>query len=103
MAKLPIEILLEAHLEEDEAFDWYRNRSERAADAFLAEIEAARSAIQEFPIAWAEYLHGTRRYKLKRYPYIVIYRITEHRIEVIAVAHGKRKPGYWAERLKANE
>jgi toxin ParE1/3/4 len=103
MAKLPIDIHSKAHLEGEEAFDWYRVRSIRTAEAFLNEIEEARSAIQDMPDSWAEYLHGTRRYRLKRFPYIVVYRVTEHRIEVVAFAHGRRKPGYWAERLSSTD
>jgi toxin ParE1/3/4 len=99
MAELPIDIHAEAHLEEEEAFHWYLDRSRRAAEAFLEEIDEARRAIQNSPQAWAEYLYGTRRYLLRRFPYVVIYRVTERRIEVIAVAHGRRKPGYWMNRL----
>jgi toxin ParE1/3/4 len=99
MAKLPIEIHFEAHLEEEIAFNWYRVRSVSAADEFLQAIEQARSDIQESPEMWAEYLYGTRRYLLKRFPYVVVYRVLEHRIEVIAIAHGRRKSAYWAGRL----
>jgi plasmid stabilization system protein ParE len=99
MAKLPIDIHAAAHSEEEEAFHWYRDRSVRAADAFLREIETARSAIQDSPGAWTEYLHGTRYYRLDRFPYIVVYRQTEDRIQVVAIAHGRRKPGYWIDRL----
>jgi hypothetical protein len=41
---------------------------------------------------------GTRRYLLKRYPYAVIYRELDDLIWVVAVAHGKRRPGYWKSR-----
>jgi plasmid stabilization system protein ParE len=51
MANMPIEIHSEAHAEEEEAFDWYRDRSVRAAEAFLQEIEKARLAIQDSPDA----------------------------------------------------
>ncbi|MBP88756.1 MAG: hypothetical protein CMJ64_18930 [Planctomycetaceae bacterium] len=45
------------------------------------------------------YLHGTRRYLLERFPYFVVYRETEEKLQVIAIAHGKRKPGYWRRRV----
>jgi toxin ParE1/3/4 len=99
MAKLPIDYHPEARLETDAAFDWYRERSTRAAERFYLELEKAHTAIQSSPETWAEYLYGKRRYRLKRYPYVVVFRVAEHRIEVIAVAHGRRKPGYWRNRL----
>jgi toxin ParE1/3/4 len=99
MAKLPIDVYPEARLEADAALDHYRERSPRAAEAFFLELQQARTAIQDSPELWATYLHGTRRYLLKRFPFVVVYRVTERRIEVIAVAHGRRKPGYWKVRL----
>ena len=100
MAKLRIDIHPEAILEEDSAYLYYLARGLRAAELFRSELERAREAIQSAPETCASYLHGTRRYKLRRYPYIVVYRVAESRIEVIAVAHGRRKPGYWAKRLR---
>lgn len=88
-----------ARAEADAAFDYYRECSPRVAVAFLAALEDARSAIASNPNTWAEYLYGTRRYLLKRYPFVVVYRATPTRIEVVAIAHGHRRPGYWKDRL----
>ena len=44
------------------------------------------------------HLHGTRKFLLRRFPYGVVYRITKSAIQVIAVAHGRRRPGYWKSR-----
>ena len=80
MAKLPIDIHPEAQLEQDEAFEWYCERNALAGDRFIQAIEQARSAIQNSPESWGNYLHGTRRYLHKRYPYVVVYRVTVNRI-----------------------
>ena len=99
MAKLPLDYHPEARSEADAAFDYYRERSSRAAEAFYVELERAGTAIRNSPESWAAYLYGTRRYLLEQFPFVVVYRVTEHRIEFVAVAHGHRKPGYWADRL----
>jgi plasmid stabilization system protein ParE len=44
-------------------------------------------------------LRGTRRILLKGYPYFVIFRELPRKIQIIAVAHAKRRPAYWAKRL----
>jgi hypothetical protein len=31
---------------------------------------------------------------MKRYPYLVVYRASDERIEIIAVAHGRRRPAF---------
>jgi toxin ParE1/3/4 len=103
MAKLPIEIHVEAHEEEEKAFDWYLERSLDAVEAFIQEIEQARFAIQETPESWTEYSHGTRRYLLKRFPYVVVYRVAADRIEIVAIAHGRRITAYWAERFTPSD
>ena len=46
------------------------------------------------------YLHGTRRVVLNRYPFSVVFRERLHDIQIIAIAHAKRRPGYWAKRVK---
>lgn len=71
-----------------------------AADAFQAELERAGEAIRRSPFLWTNYLFGTRRYLLKRFPYLLVYRVVDERIEIIAVAHGRRRPGFWRHRLK---
>jgi toxin ParE1/3/4 len=100
MAKLPIEYHPAARQEADAVLDCYLERSVAAADAFRLALEDSHVAIQDSPARWASYLYGTRRYLLSKFPYLLVYRATEDRIEVIAVAHGHRKPGYWADRTK---
>jgi toxin ParE1/3/4 len=39
-----------------------------------------------------------RRLALRRFPYLLVYKETEDALRIVAVAHGKRKPGYWASR-----
>jgi len=35
---------------------------------------------------------------LPRFPYIVFYVVDDEEVEVVAVAHGRRRPGYWLPR-----
>jgi plasmid stabilization system protein ParE len=83
-----------------EAYHWYRERSDWAAETFMQELDSAVEAIADAPSRYPVYLWGTRYYFLKRFPYLVIYRTMEdERVQVIAVAHGKRLRGYWKARL----
>ena len=94
-----LEYLEEALDEAEAAARWYAERSAAAAAGFSDEIDAAESAIADFPDAWPHCGHGTRRYLLRRYPFSVIYRVESQRILIVAVAHGHRRPGYWKSRL----
>ena len=93
-----VEYLVEALEEAEAAARWYAERSPDAASAFSDEIDAAEAAIAEFPEAWPQYDHGTRRYLLRRYPFSVVYRTEASRVLIVAVAHGHRRPGYWKSR-----
>jgi plasmid stabilization system protein ParE len=73
MALLPIEVHPEAIAEAREAHQWYARRCEAAAEKFMDELDAAIDAIQRSPEPVAVYLHGTRRYLLKRFPYVVVF------------------------------
>ena len=87
-----------ARAEVVEAFDWYRERSPRVAARFLAEVERAAVLIRESPDLWSQFEAGTRRYLLHNFPYSVIYRQVGDELQVVAVAHHKRRPGYWHSR-----
>ena len=70
-----------------------------AAAAFAREIDVAIALITENPERGLLYLEGTRRILLKRFPFQVVFRVQGKRIQVVAVAHGRRRPGYWSGRL----
>jgi len=40
-----------------------------------------------------------RRFLFTRFPYSFVYGIDEETIVVIAVAHQRRKPDYWSDRI----
>jgi hypothetical protein len=42
----------------------------------------------------------TRRCLLRRFPYGLIYALDQDDILILAVAHTRREPGYWRDRLK---
>ena len=82
------------------AYDWYADRDQAAAAAFQTELENARMAICRSPEIWMPYVLNTRRYLLKQFPVAIIYRVTHQRIEIIAVAHQRRRPRYWTNRTQ---
>jgi toxin ParE1/3/4 len=100
MARLPPEFHPDARSEVLDAFEWYARRSSAVAATFQEELDATGRAIQKSPDRRADYLFGTRRYLMKRYPFVIVYRVSTDRIEIVAVAHGRRKPGYWRVRVE---
>lgn len=85
-------------LREGRAF--YRQRSPLAALAFARAMEAAVEHVRDSPHQHPLGDHGTRRFVLPgRFPYVVVYRLRNEAIVIVAVAHQSREPGYWRARL----
>lgn len=82
------------------AFEWYAQRSAAAAEGFRRELGRAVEVVSAAPMRWPRYAGRTRRYVFPRFPYSLVYRLSGDDVEVIAVAHGKRRPGYWRSRLR---
>ena len=93
-----VEFHPEAVTEARGAFEWYQDRSDSAAQAFLAELDAAVAQIIESPERWPAFLKGTRRYLFRRFPFFLVYRVASDVVQVVAVAHARRRPGYWRSR-----
>ena len=94
-----VEYFPQARRELEDALDWYLERSGTAAEAFLQEVDRAVGVIGSAPGIWRRFEAGTRRYILRTFPYSIIYREIDGGIEVVAVAHHKRRPRYWRDRL----
>ena len=100
MGKRLLRILSDVVAEAREARLWYAQRSETAAERFMHDLDRAIEQIVQTPERWPTHLHGTRRYRMNRFPFLVVYRAYPDRIDVIACQHAKRRPGYWRHRLK---
>jgi plasmid stabilization system protein ParE len=77
---------------------WYAARSTKVAGQFLVELDRALTVILESPRSWERVIGPWRRYPLRRFPFLIYFRETDSGIEIIAVAHGRRRPGYWQDR-----
>ncbi|MBI2089561.1 MAG: type II toxin-antitoxin system RelE/ParE family toxin [Deltaproteobacteria bacterium] len=98
MARPRVETHPDAISEARAAYLWYAERNPTAGGGFMAALDQAVSQILESPDRWTRHLHGTRKYLLRRFPYSVIYRVTANAVQIVAVAHGRRRPGYWKRR-----
>ncbi|MGB5443212.1 MAG: type II toxin-antitoxin system RelE/ParE family toxin [Gammaproteobacteria bacterium] len=98
MPKKNIRFSPEALAEAEAAQQWYVERSLPAGKAFLEELTHAVERVTESPEQWPRYIGGTHRYVFHRFPFSLVYRQMGNEIVIVAVAHGKRKPGYWKAR-----
>jgi plasmid stabilization system protein ParE len=66
---------------------------------FLEAVQRVLSVIAESPLSFPVLLEpDIRSAKVVRFPYRVVYVVIEGDIDVVAVAHAKRRPDYWRRR-----
>ena len=99
----PLQFEAEAERELDEAAQRYEEQRPGLGKRFLHEIESTAEQIRRFPGAGAPIKHvpadlGARHAPVKGFPYHVVYLSTPNAIRVLAVAHYRRRPGYWLHR-----
>jgi plasmid stabilization system protein ParE len=82
----------------DEAFHWYAKRSFGAAIGFVAAVDDSISRVLKDPERFAVLAPRCRVCQLRGFPFRLVYRVGSSSIVVIAIAHAKRRPGYWRDR-----
>jgi toxin ParE1/3/4 len=95
-----LELEPEASDELAEATAYISNQSPRAAESFLADMADAKALLLQFPRVGAPVRGNYRRLLLRTFPYQLVYRVEGDDLRIYAVAHLKRKPGYWRKRLQ---
>lgn len=91
-----------------EAAVWYRARQPGLELEFLAEVDRVLPLIRNSPASFPRLLDVPedlviRRALLPRFPYAVIFMDLGTQVRVLAVAHAKRRPGYWLDRVEMDE
>ena len=83
-----------------EAVRWYEARPPGLGGEFFDAVGTTLSLIETNPeIGTAVSADGqTRRALVAGFPYQVVYRLKPTELVIVAVAHLKRRPGYWKHR-----
>ena len=93
----------EALREYESAIDWYADHS-IVAPKFIVAIEETIRKIRRTPAAFARWPgigeQEVRRAVVRRFPFVVVYRVERDGLLIAAITHTSREPGYWLDRLK---
>lgn len=101
---MTLQLLDEAKEELGESAHRYEEKRSGLGDEFVDAVERALTVIEKRPrqftrLSVSNPEREIRRCVLKRFPYLIIFEILSEEILVVAIAHGKRKPNYWKDRL----
>ncbi len=92
----------DARTEFDDALAYYNERNPTVADGFVSDYQKLETPLLQFPNSGVRVARNGRRLIFSNYPYQLIYRVEGDEIVIYAVAHQKRRPGYWRKRVTPN-
>jgi plasmid stabilization system protein ParE len=96
---IPYSFHPEAEAELVDAAIFYESRLVGLGQSFVAEVERTVSLIREHPDAGMSAGLPRRQMRLYRFPYSVVYQRDPESVLILAVAHQRRRPGYWRQRV----
>ena len=98
MVPRTIEFHPEARDEFLAAVTYFEERRPGLGATFLTRIEATVQRAADAPATGTPMGNELRRLFVRRFPYYVLYASDAERLRIIAVAHFRRRPGYWRHR-----
>ncbi len=84
-----------------EAVRWYRERDPALASRFVDEVYRTLALLEQFPETGGRVFGNddpaTRQLPLHDFPFQIVFKRFPTRTSVLAIAHERKRPGYWNE------
>ncbi len=83
-----------------EAGRFYEGRAPGLGSRFLDAAERTTQLLVENPALGSPSSATVRSLGVPQFPYAIVYRVESDRLFIVAVAHLRRRPKYWAGRVR---
>lgn len=83
-----------------EAGQFYESRAPGLGIRFLDAVEAVLEILQAHPELGRPSSTTIRHLPVRRFPYSLVYRFEVDLLQILAVAHHRRRPTYWVDRVR---
>ena len=87
-----VQVRRAAELDMAQAQGWYEQQQAGLGAAFLSEVAAVISRLAETPLIYAAVHREVRRAVLRRFPYLLWYRVTGNTVRILACTQGSQNP-----------
>jgi toxin ParE1/3/4 len=99
-----VRLLESAAAEAEEAAAWYEGQREGLGADFRKQLKVSLDALRRNPLPgspWPGRLgdRGVKRTSMKRFPFFLVFVTVDAGCVVLAIAHHRRRPGYWRNRI----
>jgi plasmid stabilization system protein ParE len=88
-----------AEAEVDEAVAYFDAQRPGLGERFEREVEVTVARIIEYPEIGSPLTKLIRQFRVRKFKYNVIYVVDGAEIVIIAVAHHRKRPRYWRNRI----
>jgi plasmid stabilization system protein ParE len=95
----PVALHCEANVELTATAKRYACERPELARAFLRAFRAAKDAVAQQPDRFSFLEKPVRRARISGFPYRIVYEELDDCVQILAVMHDSREPGYWKTRL----
>lgn len=83
-----------------EAYLWYEQQKPGLGEELLESLDKAHNSILQSPLTYPiRYKKKVRAYLVERFPYLVLYVVEKHNVNVISIFNTSRDPSIWKERI----
>ena len=98
-----VEFHPEARAEAMQAAEYYEARQQGLGRRFIENLANTIERIRSHPLLFRVIPADLRKCRVPRFPFGVVYRYTQDRIDIIAVMHLRQRPGYWKSRITPDD
>lgn len=95
-----IELSSEAEDDFEKSYEFYATENEKTADNYYKEVDNSLKKIANSPQLYPKVHRNVRKYVIKKFPFIIYYKVTNLVIRIIAIFHASRNPEIWKNRTE---
>jgi plasmid stabilization system protein ParE len=82
-----------------EAADWYDSQAPGRGDDFLRSLQHTIESVCRNPYQYQVLRGELRRAVLRKYPYLIIYAVSQDEVTVLRCVHARRDPRTWLNQI----
>jgi len=84
---------------------WFDSQRSGLGDEYWQSVEATLLRIEQNPLGFSRSEFATpdadiRFAIIRRFNYVIHFLVEDDQVQIVSVAHGARRPGYWLRRIK---
>lgn len=81
-----------------DAYLWYVDQRDGLGEEFHDEVQEYFDVLRQHPTGFPKWRGPFKKINLKRFPFIIVYRVMKDTIIVYSVFHTSRDPSQWGRR-----